>query len=66
MVYHKGVCGKSVRTERWRFTEWDAGKQGTELYNHDSDPEEYTNLANNPAHARTIQELRRLLAPPNR
>ncbi len=63
MVYHKGVPGKSVRTDRWRYTEWDRGKQGAELYDHDNDPDEYTNLAGTPAHARTVQELRKLLKP---
>lgn len=35
------VMGRSVRTERWRYTEWDDGKQGAELYDHDADPHEY-------------------------
>ena len=38
--------GYSVRTERWRYTEWDGGKQGIELYDHEADPHEYRNLAN--------------------
>ena len=53
--------GRSVRTERWRYTEWDGGKKGAELYDHDADPHEYRNLAADPKHARTIQELKRLL-----
>ena len=58
----RGVtAGHSVRTDRWRYTEWDRGKQGAELYDHDSDPGEYYNLAGDPEHARTIEELRRLL-----
>jgi uncharacterized sulfatase len=61
MVYHKEVVGKSVRTPRWRYTEWDAGKQGAELYDHDRDPGEYDNLASDPRHAGTVAELRRLL-----
>jgi len=63
LAFHKDVCGKSVRTERWRLTEWDKGKQGTELYDHEKDPDECTNLADDPAHAKTVQELRRLLKP---
>ena len=63
MVHHKDVLGKSVRTERWRYTEWDGGKQGVELYDHENDPGECTNLAGDPAHARTVQELRPLLKP---
>ncbi|HWV70965.1 MAG TPA: sulfatase [Pseudosphingobacterium sp.] len=40
-----GVVGRSVRTERWRYTEWNEGKAGAELYDHDKDPDEFTNLA---------------------
>jgi uncharacterized sulfatase len=61
MVHHKGIQGKSVRTERWRYTEWDGGKQGTELYDHQRDPGECDNLAGNPQLADTVAELRRLL-----
>jgi choline-sulfatase len=54
--------GRSVRTERWRCTEWDEGRNGIELYDHASDPGEFTNLANNPQHAAVLTELRALLA----
>jgi uncharacterized sulfatase len=54
--------GRSVRTERWRYTEWDDGKLGRELYDHENDPQEYTNLANNAAYAETIKEMKELLA----
>ncbi len=53
--------GRSVRTERWRYTEWDGGRKGVELYDHDSDPHEFTNLAKEPKHAKTVSELRPLL-----
>lgn len=39
-----GVVGRSVRTERWRYTEWNEGKAGAELYDHDKDPDEFNNL----------------------
>jgi iduronate 2-sulfatase len=61
MVHHKGILGKSVRTERWRYTEWDGGKQGVELYDHDRDPGEYRNLASDPKYADTVAEMRQLL-----
>jgi iduronate 2-sulfatase len=35
--------GRSVRTERWRFTQWSDGAQ--ELYDHDADAEENHNVA---------------------
>jgi len=56
------VWGRTIRTARWRCTEWDAGKSGIELYDHDADPREYTNLANDPKHADVLKELRARLA----
>ena len=49
--------GYSLRTPRWRYTEWDEGKQGRELYDHDTDPRELTNLATLPAHTATVAAL---------
>lgn len=54
--------GRSVRTARWRCTEWDEGRNGIELYDHEADPHEYTNLAQAPEHASILKELRALLA----
>ncbi len=42
------VMGRSIRTERWRYTEWNGGDSGAELYDHDNDPHEFTNLAIDP------------------
>ena len=63
-VQRGAISGHSVRTERWRYTEWDGGKQGTELYDHNSDPGEYYNLATDPEHAGTIKELSKMLHQP--
>jgi iduronate 2-sulfatase len=49
--------GYSLRTDRWRYTEWLNGKAGRELYDHTTDPAEVTNLAKDPAHAETITKL---------
>ncbi len=42
------VMGCSIRTKRWRYTEWADGESGIELYDHYSDPLEFNNLALNP------------------
>ncbi|HUY33621.1 MAG TPA: sulfatase [Pirellulales bacterium] len=54
--------GRSVRTERWRYTEWDDGKRGAQLYDHDSDPQEYHNLIDDNQFADVRTEMKRLLA----
>ena len=53
----RGALQYSLRTSRWRYTEWDEGNQGRELYDHETDPEELKNLANDPAHAATVADL---------
>lgn len=53
--------GRSVRTERWRYTEWDDGNKGRELYDHDADPREHRNLANDDRFADVARELKTLL-----
>jgi len=52
------VVGRSIRTDRWRYSDWGGGKAGEELYDHDSDPFEFTNLANNPKYKSVIEKLR--------
>ena len=49
--------GYSLRTPRWRYTEWDGGDAGRELYDHDIDPRELTNVAGNDEHKATVAEL---------
>jgi iduronate 2-sulfatase len=65
MVYHERdgekVEGKSVRDERWRYTEWDAGRKGAELYDHQRDPREFTNLAADAHYAKIVQKMKQLL-----
>ncbi len=53
--------GRSIRTERFRYTEWDEGRLGAELYDHDTDPHEYRNLAGDPGYSAWISDLKRLL-----
>lgn len=54
--------GYSVRTDRWRYVEWQGGEQGAQLYDMVDDPGETTNLANDPRHAATVNDLRMRLA----
>ncbi len=55
------VFGRSVRTDRWRYTEWDKGRQGHELYDHDADPNEYSNLAKDVRYTAEREKLAALL-----
>jgi arylsulfatase A-like enzyme len=57
----RGFFGYSLRTPRWRYTEWDEGREGVELYDHDSDPKEITNLARQSGYDDVMAELSRQL-----
>lgn len=50
--------GDSLRTKRWRYNEWNEGRDGVELYDHDNDPGEFTNLADNPAYQNVLTEIK--------
>jgi uncharacterized sulfatase len=57
-IHHaEDAQGYSIRTQRWRYTEWNRGEAGVELYDHDNDPEEVTNLAKHPEYAAIIESL---------
>lgn len=43
------------------YTEWDEGKRGAELYDHERDPGERGNLAADAKYARKMEEMKRLL-----
>jgi uncharacterized sulfatase len=61
VTVHEGVIGRSVRTDRWRYTEWNDGAKATELYDQQDDPLNYRNLAADPAKAEIIVVLRKEL-----
>jgi iduronate 2-sulfatase len=58
--------GRSVRTERWRYTEWraiDGGKLvARELYDHETDPRETRNLADEAENSDTLAKHAALLS----
>ncbi len=58
----KKLMGYSMRTDRYRFTVWvdrqdHASVQATELYDHQTDPQENTNVAKAPANAKLVDTL---------
>jgi arylsulfatase A-like enzyme len=53
----------AVRTERWRFIRYANGDE--ELYDHDADPHEWTNLASDPKLAAIKSDLANLLPTDN-
>jgi len=53
--------GYSVRRDRWRYTEWDGGERGAELYDHTNDPTEHVNLIDDDAYSGIAREMKRLL-----
>ena len=48
-----------IRSERWRYIRYADGSE--ELYDHDADPREWTNLIGRPEHATVVAEHRRWL-----
>ncbi len=55
------VLGHTIRTPRFRYTEWAEGQAGVELYDYQEDPQEYVNLADSPEHVETMTRLKQLL-----
>lgn len=61
VVMFQGKLGRSVTTERWHYVEWDEGRAGAMLLDHQSDPLELTNLANQSGSASEIAKMKELL-----
>jgi arylsulfatase A-like enzyme len=59
-----GRNNHAVRTERWRYIRYANGDE--ELYDHDADPHEWTNLAKYSEHAATKKELAKWLPTENK
>lgn len=55
------MMGYSLRTEKWRYTEWDGGARGVELYDEENDPKELKNLAQVAEMKETVARLKNQL-----
>jgi arylsulfatase A-like enzyme len=55
-----GGKGATVRSDRWRYTRWGESieKGNEELYDHQTDPEEHINLADDPRNQDIMEEMR--------
>jgi arylsulfatase A-like enzyme len=56
--------GYGIRTEKYRYTEWRKDKINTDfsmLYDLEKDPEEYTNLVDDPDYQIIVNEMRQKL-----
>jgi choline-sulfatase len=53
--------GYSIRTPRWRYTLWDDGRQGEQLFDLEADFQETHDLAADPRHSNTLAALRERL-----
>lgn len=62
VVAYRDVLGRSVRTDRWRYSQWVEGERGEVLFDEQNDPHELQNLAADPRHAGILAEMRALLA----
>jgi arylsulfatase A-like enzyme len=60
-VSKAGPLGLAVRTEKWRYAEYDGGQAGAMLFDAQADPHELKNLAEDPKHAGTVAEMKKLL-----
>lgn len=58
---NRSFMGYSVRTEQWRYVEWDDGNRGVQLYNEQDDPDELRNLAADPTRKTVVAVMRELL-----
>jgi len=61
--FRKGkVIGRSIRTDRYRFTIWEKSNDvvGVELYDHEKDPQGNVNLAASPENKKLVKKMTEL------
>ncbi|HET8656424.1 MAG TPA: sulfatase [Longimicrobiaceae bacterium] len=57
----QGKLGRSVRTDRWHYAEWDEGRAGAMLFDETADPHEMRNLADDAADSAVVRRMKGLL-----
>ncbi len=58
---YENITGRSIRTPRYRYIRWEGEGGGEELYDHQKDPGEFTNLASKPEAKTVLEQHRRML-----
>jgi iduronate 2-sulfatase len=56
------IMGRGIVNERWRYNEWDEGRAGSELYDHQTDPHEFINRINDPDLRDIIETMKNALS----
>lgn len=60
-IAYEDITGRAVRTPRYRYIRWEGKGGGEELYDHQNDPGEFTNLALKPQAKSQLEQHRRIL-----
>jgi uncharacterized sulfatase len=55
------LLGHTIRTKRYRYTQWAERKYGIELYDYEDDPEEIINLAKSASHKDILKRMQTLM-----
>jgi len=63
VFYGEDKKGYTIRTQRYRYIEWNGGKAGEELHDHERDPNEVRNLAAEAEFVAVKQRLKTALQP---
>jgi iduronate 2-sulfatase len=54
----RNASGFSIRTPRYRYTEWQDENNSAELYDHENDPKEFTNVKSYPEYQLDMNKLK--------
>ncbi|MCP4829892.1 MAG: sulfatase [Proteobacteria bacterium] len=52
------LIGRSIRSDRYRYTQWGANRKLSELYDYKTDPREHNNLVSDERYADVLGEMR--------